>query len=287
MAEEREYRLRVGEAVIALTCPDAVFARSMAEYFAQASDPADPHVHLDLILVPHTENPAVPNSLILHKTVQDGAFDIADDLIAGHYDPQSGTGELRVKTLLTNGLMTRVFEQILYQAFHSACRRAGYDACLVHSSGVIADGAGYIFVGPSEAGKSTVARLSGDHTVLNDEMNLVEFHPDGLRLVGTPFNGHFRDKQPGAAPLRALLLLGKSHVHALETVGAGEAIGAVSTQIAPPVGLDEIATDQTPQTMLDLGTRIVTSTEVRRLMFTPDAGFWPVLTENLGRVPRG
>ena len=81
MAHEREYRLRVGDAVIGLHCPDAAFAEAMAGYFAQASDPAKPHIQLDLILVPHVEQPDVPNSLILYKTVQDGAFDIADGLM--------------------------------------------------------------------------------------------------------------------------------------------------------------------------------------------------------------
>jgi len=287
MADERDFRLRVGEVVIGLHCPDAPFARAMADYFAQVSDPALPHIQLDLHLVPHAEKPDVPNSLILYKTLRSGEFDVADGLIRGRYDPATGTGELHVKTILTNGQMTRVFEQILYQAFHSARRRAGYDACLVHSAGVVAAGEGYLFVGPSEAGKTTIANLSSDHLVLNDEMNLVEFHADGLRLVGTPFNGHFRAKEPGAAPLRALLLLDKGRAHALHSVGVGEAAGAVATQIAPPVGLDETAGDETPQSMIDCGTRIVTSTTVRRLTFTPDAGFWPVLTENLGRDPRG
>lgn len=287
MADERLYRLRVGEVVIGCTCPDAPFAANMARYFDQPSDPADADVELELILVPHPGKPAIPNSLILHKTVKDGAFDIADGLISGHYDPRVGTGELRVKAVLTQGLLTRVFEQIFYQAFHSACRRKGYEACLVHSAGVVADGRGYLFVGPSEAGKTTIARLSSDHLVLNDEMSLVEFRPEGLRLVSTPFNGHFRAKTAGSAPLRAVLLLDKGRGHVLTPVGRGEAAGAIATQVAPPVGLDELADDRTPQTMLDLGSRIAMATEVRRLRFEPDAGFWPLLHEQLGPVPRG
>ena len=287
MADEKQYRLRVGQVVIGLDCPDAAFARSMAEYFAQTSDEAEPHVQLELNLVPHTENPEVPNSLILYKTAGPSGFDIADGLIRGHYDPASGRGELHVKTILTNGLMTRVFEQILYQAFHSARVRAGYDACLVHSAGVIKDDHGFLFVGPSNAGKTTIAHLSADHTVLNDEMNLVEFQPDGIRLVSTPFNGHFRTKQAGAAPLARVLLLNKGREHSLEPVGPGEAAAAIATQITPPVGLDQVADDTTPQTMLDLGSRLALATEVRKLVFTPDAGFWPLLTRDLGSGPRG
>jgi hypothetical protein len=287
MADARDYRLRVGGVVIGLTCPDAAFAGNLAGYFDRPSDPGEPALQLDLQLIPHANRPEVPNSLILHKTLQDGRFDIADGLIGGHYDPVSGRGELRVKAILTQGLMTRVFEQIIYQAFHSAAQRAGYDACLVHSSGVIAQERGYIFVGPSEAGKTTVAHLSGQHTVINDEMNLVEFRPDGLWLIDTPFNGHFRTKQRGSAPLRAVILLAKGPGHDLLAVGPGEAAAAVATQVAPPVGLNELPDDTTPQRMLDFGGRIVTAVEARRLVFTPDPGFWPLITDNLGDTPRG
>lgn len=286
MPDPREYRLRVGEVVIALVCPDAPFAGSLADYFAQASESSAADITLNLHLVSHDETPAIPNSLILTKQLMPDGFDIADGLIRGAFDPASGTGDLHVKIILTNGLMTRVFEQILYQAFHSARQRKRYDACLVHSAGAIVDGLGYLFVGPSEAGKSTVATLSRDHTVLNDEMNLVEFRPEGPRLVGTPFNGFFRDKTAGAAPLAGILLLEKGPAHRLEAVGAGQAAAAVATQVTPPVGLDEVADASTSLAMVDLGARLVTATEVRRLHFTPDAGFWPLLTDALGRDHR-
>jgi hypothetical protein len=104
--------------------------------------------------------------------------------------------------------------------------------------------------------------------------------------VGTPFNGFFRDKTAGAAPLAGILLLEKSPSHRLEAVGAGQAAAAVATQITPPVGLDEVAVASTSLTMIDLGARLVTATEVRRLHFTPDAGFWPLLTDALGRGHR-
>jgi hypothetical protein len=278
MASDHEYRLRVGRRVIGLVCEDPAFAASFEPYFDQPSDPAEPDVQLALHLVSHVEDPPVPNSLIVTKTVGPDGFDIADGLIRGRYDPATGRGELHVKTILTNGMMTRVFEQILYQAFHSACQRRQDDAGLVHSASVIHRGAGFLFVGPSEAGKSTIARLSQQETVLNDEMSLVEFMSNDCELVGTPFNGFFRDKQPGRAPLAAVLLLQHGPEHRLEPVGSGEAAAAVATQVAPPVGLDQAATIETRVRMLETASRIVQAVPIRRLVFTPDAGFWPLLT---------
>jgi len=287
VTDQREYRLRVGEVVIGLVCPDGPFAASLADYFDRPSDPAPATITLDLELVPHADRPQIPTSLILTKQLSGGGFDIADGLIRGRFEPQSGRGTLQVKTILTNGQLTRVFEQILYQAFESARRRAGYDAMLVHSAGIICEDRGYLFVGPSEAGKSTVAHVSAERHVLNDEMNLVELGPDGAHLVGTPFNGYFRAKRPGRAPLAGVLLLAKGPGHALEPVGAGEAAAAVATQIAPPVGLDELASSGTTPLMLDLASRLVLGSPVRRLVFTPDAGFWPLLISSLGSRPGG
>lgn len=287
MAAKNQYRLKVGRVVIGLNCPDAAYADSLEQYFNQTSDPQAPDVELDLNLVAHHDQPAIPSSLILTKSLRPDGFDIADGLISGCYDARSGKGEIHVKNVLTSGLLTRVFEQILYQAWHSGRRRLNYDACLIHSAGVIQRGRGFLFVGPSESGKTTVARLSNRYIVLNDEMNLVEFHPDGPLLISTPFNGHFRDKQPGTAPLAAILLLEKGPAHRLEAIGCGEAAGAVAGQIAPPVGLDDIASVETRVAMLDLGTRLIQSVPVKRMSFLPDPGFWSVLTRTFTTDQRG
>jgi hypothetical protein len=287
MADPREFRLRLGDTVVALRGPDAAFADALAGYFMQASDPATPDVRLDLQLVTHDRPPQVPSSLILTKTLTDDGFDIAGGLIRGRFDPGSGEGELHVASILLHGRMLRVFEQILYQAFHSACRRAGYGGILVHSAGVVSGGRAFLFVGAADAGKSTIARLAGGRPVLNDEMNLVEFGPDGPEVLGTPFNGFFREKQPGRSPLAAVLLLDKGADHALAPVGPGEAAATVATQVAPPVPLEALADDGTTAAMLDAASRLVHAAPVRRLTFTRDAGFWPLLDDTFTPDTRG
>ena len=289
MGAATTYRLRVGDVVIGLNGPDASFAAALEAYFDRPCDAAEAHVHLDVHVFGEGETRPVPNSLLLDKQAGPDGFDMAHGLVTGRYDPASGRGELHVHDVLTRGLMTRIFEQILYQVFHSACRRAGYDACLVHSSGVVRDGAGFLFVGPSGAGKSTVAGLAADDglAVVNDEMNLIRFAPDGPRLLASPFNGHFRRKRPAEAPLTAVLLLRHAPRHALEPVGPGEAAAAVGSQIAPPVGVDELADGDTPAAMLDTGARLAQATAVRRLLFTPDNGFWPLLATTFLSDPKG
>jgi hypothetical protein len=63
---------------------------------------------------------------------------------------------------------------------------------LLHAATVVHDGRAYIFTGRSGAGKSTVASLAPEGTVLTDELSLVR-REDGIwRAYGTPFWGEFR-----------------------------------------------------------------------------------------------
>ncbi|MEZ4388875.1 MAG: hypothetical protein R3D98_15125 [Candidatus Krumholzibacteriia bacterium] len=287
MSSPAPYRLRLGEVVVELLCPDPDTAAALARYFDRPSDPAAPTVSLRLHMVEHDHQPTVPSSLILGKRLVPGGFDLAQGLVSGTYDPATGRGDLHVLDILSRGRMTRIFEQILYQAFHAACRRTGWDAALVHSSAVVRDGRGFLFVGPSDAGKSTIADLSGDALVLNDEMNLVEFRPGGPWLLASPFNGHYRHKRPGEAPLAAILLPHKGPRHRLEPVGPGEAAAHVAAQVAPPVPLDELADASTLTAMLDTATRLVQAVPVRRMVFLPDAGFWPEVLRAFPLEQRG
>ncbi len=96
---------------------------------------------------------------------------------------------------------------------------------LLHAASIVRDGRAYIFMGRSGAGKSTVASLSPDGSVLTDEISLVRFVDGEWRAHGTPFWGEFRaaghnhhypiagiycltqDSQDKVAPLRPKELL--------------------------------------------------------------------------------
>jgi len=276
-ANSAGYGLRLGRVVIGLTSPEPGFADFLAHYFAVPSDPAPPTITVEVRIARDTEPRAVPNSLLLTKRVDTAGFDIADGLVRGRFDAAAGRGSVLVRSTLMRGQMMRVFEQLIYQMFHSARRAADYDALLVHSAGVVRAGRGYLFVGPSEAGKSTVAELSRQHEVLNDEMNLVEFGPDGPVLVGTPFNAFFPGKVPGRAPLAAILLLEQAPAHGLVDADPAAAAAELAAQVAPPVGLEEEAAPATPALMLDLAARLLGQCPARRLRFRRDPGFWDVL----------
>jgi len=275
--DARECRLRVGDAVIALECPSPGYAASLDRYFDVTGSVGDPDIRLRLNIVAHGDVEAIPDSLFATKRVDADGFSMADGLVRGRFDPGCRSGEVWVDCILTKGQVTRVFEQILYQAFYSARAARRYDAFLIHSSAVVRGGAGFLFVGPSGTGKTTVAHLSRADLVLNDEVTLVSFEEGAVVVHGTPFNGYFREKSAGRAPLRAVLLLAHGPSHRLGEATRVDAVAALTREIVPPMGLEDAWTPAVRAAMLDLADRLSGSVPVRRLEFRPDPDFWQEL----------
>jgi hypothetical protein len=278
-----EYRLEIGEVVIGLAGQGRDFVSSLEEYFGRRNLERESQVRLRLRVHRTEVKPIVPSSLYAAKKPADGGgFRIGDDLVLGRFDPRSGEADLHVADALMNGRSVRVFEQLLYQAYHSAAASSGGEGVLLHAAAIVRNGAGYAFVGTSGAGKSTLARLCAEHTVLNDEIALV--HPYGSdepQLVGTPLNGFFKEKKPGAAPLRAVFLLQKAAEPRVRELGPGEMAAALTAQIVPPIGLGEFLTEETTGAMFERARWLVERVPARILEFRPEPDFWTAIDDYL------
>jgi hypothetical protein len=93
---------------------------------------------------------------------------------------------------------------------HLALRRQGL---IVHGSGVAIDRVGLAFVGPSEAGKTTIARWCRDRAaalLLNDE-RIVIWRQNGRAVCvsGTPWHGELPHVAAATAPLAGVFFLDK------------------------------------------------------------------------------
>jgi len=279
--KSNEYRLNLGGSIMALHCTPEAFAPALAQWFKCPSDTGKPHINLDFELIAHKDTLDLPNTLLLTKSLHpDGSFDIANGLITGHFDRSSHEGHIRAKGALTRGSLMRVMEQIFYQAFHSARQASGIDTVMMHSSAVIAAGSGFLFVGPSEAGKTTAVLNSSAHHVLGDEMNLVLNNPANLILESTPFNGTFKAKKPGRAPLRAVFLIQQAPHHRISAINSAEAATLLAAEVVPPVGLDQVPGPETVPAMVDSALAIIDKVPVYRLELLPDPGFWKVINEH-------
>jgi hypothetical protein len=100
----------------------------------------------------------------------------------------------------------------------------------LHGSGVVtADGRGYLFVGQSGAGKTTLSRLwvkEPGVTVLSDERVIVRRHQGedaGVWMYGTPWHGDGHIATPGRVRLSRVFFLKHGARNALTPVARTEA----------------------------------------------------------------
>lgn len=92
--------------------------------------------------------------------------------------------------------------------------------CIIHSLGIILDGNGYLFVGHSDAGKSTMARMMKQNgaLILCDDRNIIRKKDDNYILSGTWSHGDVPDVSSQTAPLKAIFFLNQSDGNFLEPV---------------------------------------------------------------------
>jgi hypothetical protein len=93
---------------------------------------------------------------------------------------------------------------------------------MVHAAGIDDHGAGYAFVGPAAAGKSTlVAELASRSaaSVLGEDQVVVRYQEGRFRLYGTPWHTNPARCSPGGVPLQKLFFLDRAAGHGVQTCG--------------------------------------------------------------------
>ncbi len=168
---------------------------------------------------------------------------------------------------------------------------------LLHASGIAMDGRGYVFTGPSGAGKTTVARLAqGYAEVLNDENVVVRAAPllprpptplpsggdeaPGWNLESTPFWGTSTPPElirrvNRCVPLAAIFTLAHTPDFRLTRLSPAEAVMAL-------LGTEKVATErpESAAAWLTAAERLIATVPVYRLGFRPTAELWEFLATN-------
>lgn len=271
------FRLATGPVTLGIRFDIPGYTETMGDYFTGYASQLDMDLKMDFTLVDHATIPDIPQSLIQSKSGSHDGFSIADGLFRGLYDPDSDKWNIGVKFIVTKGQTTRVFEQFFYQAFYSACARKSINAFLLHSSGITVGPHGFLFVGASGMGKSTITELSRAYGVMNDEMNILSQEADGLHLHRSPFNAYCTGKNGMPSRLRAVFLLRHAPDCRLQPVSAARAVAELTGQVVPPLGLEDEYTPAVASEMMDIALRIVKAVPVYHLYFPVHGGFWPLI----------
>jgi len=95
---------------------------------------------------------------------------------------------------------------------------------VIHGSGLVLNGKGYLFVGHSDAGKSTVVEIfNGRARILNDDRVIVRKEHGRFYLYGTPWHGEVSLVAPDQMPLKAILFLNQADENRTEITDGLEA----------------------------------------------------------------
>jgi MoaA/NifB/PqqE/SkfB family radical SAM enzyme len=147
--------------------------------------------------------------------------------------------------------------------------------CFLHSAGVILENKGLLFVGHSDAGKSTMAKmLKGKAEILCDDRIIVREEPQGFRIYGTWSHGDVAEVSANSAPLSALLFLNKAERNLVTPIkDKGEKFKKLLPYLIKP-----LETRDWWDRMLDLTHRIAGSVPFYSLEFDKSGGVVEVLT---------
>ena len=95
---------------------------------------------------------------------------------------------------------------------------------ILHGSGIILKERGYLFVGHSDAGKTTLVKIFHHHAkILNDDRMIVRKEDGKFYLYGTPWHGDLSLVAPDRVPLKAIFFLNQAKENKVKEVEGLEA----------------------------------------------------------------
>ena len=149
----------------------------------------------------------------------------------------------------------------------------------IHSCGIADGKKGYIFAGQSEAGKSTVAKLSLPRNVLCDEMVLLRKKGNGKKQIfGTPFYGELEGINR-AADCKGIYFIEKSDFNEIIPINRMTAVVALMKEGVTGgfMSIDRIQRICPTSKYLLLLTDLLEGIPCYKMRFTKDSFFWEVI----------
>lgn len=261
---------------VALTTSDAALAgRVAARYrdFLDAARSPELTIHLTSAAGAPFIQPR-PGPWVIETAYDGDRLRYRSYLEQGEIDFGRGVGEVELAPNAT-------IENVLRAVYAWLCVQDG--SLLLHAAGVVRDGGGFVFFGPSGAGKTTTARIAARTAeVVSDDLVVVRRGSDGFWLHGVPFRGTLSDapRANQSAPLEGLFRLRQDTAHFVKPIGRAEAIADLAA--AAPFIVREKSLSGL---LIGVAARLAAEVPVLELHFKRDDGFWTAIDRYHAEVP--
>lgn len=187
----------------------------------------------------------------------------------------TGSFDLDAQPAYLDVIAPHPFEPIDY-AVRAALALLAFEAggLLFHAAGLARRGNGYAFFGYSGSGKTTVARVSTDAVILNDDLVVLLPAANRWWIYATPFSNptQVTSAGPRRVPLAALYRLVQDQQIWVEPIDPATAIAEVIAS-SPVVSADP----DRALALLARAEQLVGVVPVQRLHFRPESSFWAVV----------
>lgn len=273
MPTATECRIQLGDYSCSLDMKRESYAKYLNKYYEGFLTEERPDIRIEVDLTSNGKPVTLPNSILLSKKVDSINFNYHDGLIIGIFDPDDKCCRITVKDALFSRI--RIFEHFLFQTTYTLLRsNKDSTTFLMHGCAVERDEMGFLFTGPSESGKSTVARLSGDYNVLGDEIIMLQKGEEGYRLRSTPFRGDYRDNLNIQAPLKAVFLLKQSASNRLADLNKREFVTRFLKEVIYPGTILSDGRKAEFEETLAFSQAIADAVPFYELQFRPERELW-------------
>ena len=261
---ENFFSLSIARLGIILHCENPTLVDSLRHRYQDFPLHHQPHLSIEIILTGQERTSTLMDT---GMTIEKEGIYFTASGYQGHLSPETGTGQLTLSSLYPvediDYFIRVVYSLLAFQA----------GGVMLHAAGIIRDGLTHLFMGPSGAGKTTVARLSPQYTVLNDDLVILLPENNAWRVYGTPF-WNLTQVKPSArsASLGGLYRLEQANIVHLEPLTNSKAVAELVAN-TPVLSQDPTRTT----VLLERLNRIAQSTPLKKLYFQPDPSFWKLI----------
>lgn len=265
---QHKIAITIADFTIELHTTSAELANRLRERYADFLDSIQrPILTIELSLVADALYiPPRPGRWIIESNYEESRLTYRSYTEQGHVDWQTNHGFLEMRP-------DAHVENFLRVIFAWLCLK--HQGLLLHGAGLVRNQQGYVFFGPSGAGKTTTTRLSAPVAdILSDDLVILRPRNGHCQLYGVPFRGELSEapRANQQAPLKGIFRLRQDTAHFLQPLST--TVATAELVASSPFVVREL---KLSQQLITVCKNIVQTVPIQELHFRRDNGFWQVI----------